>query len=71
VRSRWYDAIFLDVLNRRNEMGEQLFTKFYTKNSPQEIFKYLDEETNFKEELKIMMSLYHPEFIISFFRKLF
>ncbi len=69
-RSRCYDAIFLDVLHRRNELGEQLFSKFYTKNSPQEIFKYLDEETSFKEELKIMISLYHPEFVTSFFRKL-
>ncbi len=70
-RSRWYDAIFLDVLNRKNELGEQLFTKFYLKNTPQEIFKYLDEETNLAEELKIMLSLYDPEFVHSFFRKLF
>ena len=70
-RSRWYDAIFLDVLNRNNELGEQLFTKFYANNTAQEIFKYLDEETSVKEELKIMLSLYHPEFVRSFFRKLF
>ncbi len=71
VRSRWYDAIFLDVLNKNNELGEQLFTKFYKNNTPQEIFKYLDEETAIFEELKIMISMYHPEFIRSFFRKLF
>ncbi|WP_026837876.1 lycopene cyclase family protein [Gillisia sp. JM1] len=71
ARSRWYDAIFLDVLNRNNELGEQLFTKFYSKNTPQEIFKYLDEETNIVEELKIMFSLYDSQFVRSFFRKLF
>jgi lycopene beta-cyclase len=71
ARSRWYDAIFLDVLNRNNELGEQLFTKFYSKNTPQEIFKYLDEETNLTEELKIMFSLYDSQFVRSFFRKLF
>lgn len=70
-RSRWYDAIFLDVLNRRNDLGEHLFTKFYRNNTTQDIFKYLDEETGIKEEVKIMLSLYHPEFINSFFRKLF
>jgi len=70
-RFRWYDAIFLDVLNRNNEQGEQLFSKFYSKNSPQEIFKYLDEETNISEELKIMFSLYDSEFVRSFLRKLF
>ncbi|MCF4102489.1 lycopene cyclase family protein [Gillisia sp. M10.2A] len=70
-RSRWYDAIFLDVLFNNNEMGEELFAKFYRKNSIEHIFEYLDEETSLREELKIMWSLYHPEFIRSFFRKTF
>ncbi|MCG9971044.1 lycopene cyclase family protein [Christiangramia crocea] len=65
-----YDAIFLDVLSHRNDLGEQLFTKFYTKNAIEDIFRFLDEETSFSENLKIMLSLYHPEFIKSFFRKL-
>lgn len=69
-RFRKYDAIFLDVLNRNNELGEMIFTRFYKKNSPTEIFKYLDEETTFKEELKIMFSLFHPQFLFSFFRKI-
>ena len=65
-----YDAIFLDVLEKRNDLGESLFTKFYTKNTIQEIFKFLDEETSFSEELKIMLSLYHPQFLKSFFNKI-
>ncbi len=69
-RFRFYDAIFLDVLKKRNDLGESIFSKFYSKNTPQEIFKYLDEETTFSEELKIMMSLFHPQFIKSFFKKI-
>ena len=65
-----YDAIFLDVLEKRNDLGESLFSKFYTKNSIQDIFRFLDEETSFSEELKIMMSLYHPQFLKSFFNKI-
>ncbi|MDN3596698.1 lycopene cyclase family protein [Zunongwangia endophytica] len=65
-----YDRIFLDVLARRNEKGEQIFTNFYEKNSVEEIFAYLDEETSRKTDLKIMFSLFDPEFITSFFRKL-
>lgn len=65
-----YDSIFLDVLQQRNDLGESLFTKLYTKNSIQDIFRFLDEETEFKENLKIMFSLYHPQFIKSFFRKI-
>lgn len=66
---KFYDAIFLDVLARRNDKGEQIFSKFYQKNSVEEIFAYLDEETPFNEDLNIMFSLFDPEFIISFFRK--
>lgn len=66
-----YDGIFLDVLERKNDLGEDIFSKFYTQNTPQEIFKYLDEETSLSEEIKIMNSLFHPEFIKSFFRKIF
>ncbi|MGA8854582.1 MAG: lycopene cyclase family protein [Christiangramia sp.] len=65
-----YDSIFLEVLKNRNDLGESLFTKFYTRNSIQDIFKFLDEETEFSEDIKIMLSIYHPEFIKAFFRKL-
>tara|TARA_R100000789_G_C3009413_1_gene150902 strand:- start:231 stop:1367 length:1137 start_codon:yes stop_codon:yes gene_type:complete len=68
---RKYDAIFLDVLTQNNQKGEEIFTKFYTKNSPQDIFKYLDEETTVSEDLKIMFSLYSFDFVKSFFRKTF
>ncbi|PRX41750.1 lycopene cyclase family protein [Salegentibacter salegens] len=66
---RKYDAIFLDVLTQNNQKGEEIFSKFYTKNSPQEIFKYLDEETSVSEDLKIMLSIYSFDFVKSFFRK--
>lgn len=68
-RFRRYDAIFLDVLEQRNDLGEQLFEKLYTRNSIQDIFRFLDEETSISEEFKIMFSLYHPQFLKSFFRK--
>lgn len=66
---RKYDAIFLDVLAQNNQKGEKIFTDFYTKNSPEEIFAYLDEETSFSQALKVMFSLFSFDFIKSFFRK--
>ncbi|WP_298246361.1 lycopene cyclase family protein [uncultured Christiangramia sp.] len=69
-RFQRYDAIFLDVLEKRNDLGESFFTKFYTKNSIQNIFKFLDEETTFSKEIKIMQSMFHPQFLKSFFNKL-
>ena len=68
---RKYDSIFLDVLAQNNQKGEEIFTKFYKKNSPQDIFRYLDEETSVSEDLKIMLSLYSFDFVTSFFRKSF
>lgn len=67
---KFYDAIFLDVLYRRNDLGTNLFSKFYQKNSIEQIFRFLDEETTFSEEIKILFSLFHPEFLKSFIRKL-
>lgn len=67
---RKYDGIFLDVLAKRNELGESIFEKLYTRNSVENIFRFLDEETSTSEDLKIMLSMYHPQFLKSFFRKL-
>lgn len=67
---RKYDGIFLDVLAKRNDLGESIFTKLYTKNEISDIFHFLDEETSNSENLKIMFSLYHPQFLKSFFKKL-
>lgn len=67
----FYDSIFIDVLEQNNQLGEQIFSNLYQKNSPQEIFKFLDEETNLKEDIKIMFSLFHPQFLKSLFRKIF
>ncbi|NER13070.1 lycopene cyclase [Leptobacterium flavescens] len=67
----YYDLILLDVLNRRNDLGAFIFPTLFKKNKPQLIFKFLDEETNFKEEIKIMLSITHWQFIKAFFRRLF
>lgn len=66
----YYDKVFLKVLEKENEKGEWLFEQFYGKNSIQDIFKYLDEETNFSEDLRIMGTLYSSAFIKAFFTSL-
>jgi lycopene beta-cyclase len=52
---RFYDAIFLDVLNRKNEMGPQLFEIMYTRYPVQKIFSYLDDQTRLNEDLSIVV----------------
>ena len=52
-----YDLLFLDVLYQKNERGAELFTKLFQRNKPTVILKFLEEKTNFWEELKIMSSM--------------
>ncbi len=69
-RFRFYDKVFLKVLKDNNHKGEWLFEQFYKKNHPKIIFRFLDEESNFWEELKIMQSLFSWRFIKAFFKTL-
>ena len=68
---RYYDLLFLDVLYRKNEKGEALFETMYTKNSIHKIFRFLDEESSFSEDLSIMSSFKPGPFIGSIIRNLF
>lgn len=67
---KFYDKIFLKVLQDDNHKGEWIFQQFYDKNSVPTMFRFLDEESNFIEELKIMMSLFSWSFIKAFFKTL-
>jgi lycopene beta-cyclase len=67
----FYDTIFLKVLHDNNHLGPWLFTQFYTKNSVLTMFRFLDEESRFKEEFKIMRSLFSWAFIKAFFQTRF
>nr|WP_321223323.1 lycopene cyclase family protein [uncultured Psychroserpens sp.] len=67
---RFYDKVFLKVLKDENHKGEWIFESFYAKNTVQTMFRFLDEESTFREELKIMMSLFSWSFIKAFFKTL-
>ena len=51
---RYYDSLFLHILQNKNHLGEKLFRTMYKKNPAWKIFKFLDEGTTFVEDLKIM-----------------
>lgn len=69
-RFKFYDKVFLKVLLDENKKGEWLFEHFYSKNSTNTIFRFLDEESSIWEELKIMYSLFSFAFIKAFFKTL-
>ncbi|MGY8946435.1 MAG: lycopene cyclase family protein [Flavobacteriales bacterium] len=71
TRFWYYDLIFLDVLFQNNHLGSKLFTQMFKKNSPNLIFKFLDEKTSFYEELKIMLSFPQLIFIKTILKRIF
>lgn len=50
----FYDMLFVDVLYKNNELGSKIFASLFRKGNPTLIFRFLDEETSFLEDLKIM-----------------
>lgn len=70
----FYDLLFLDVLDKHNEKGSELFIRMFAKNPPLRIFKFLDEKTSFGEELLILSSFSFKQirwFLNAFFKRAF
>ncbi|RLJ64240.1 lycopene beta-cyclase [Lacinutrix venerupis] len=67
---KFYDKVFLKVLKDENHKGEWIFEQFYTKNSIESMFRFLDEDSSLLEEFKIMKSLFSFAFIKAFFKTL-
>ena len=50
-----YDLLFIDVLYKNNALGAKVFSSLFEKGSPSLIFKFLDGETSFFEDLRVML----------------
>lgn len=59
----FYDKIFLNVLFYENHLGNQVFEEMYKNNSVENILSFLDEETTFIKELKIINNFSKPPFL--------
>tara|TARA_X000001036_G_scaffold172892_2_gene163520 strand:- start:3167 stop:4300 length:1134 start_codon:yes stop_codon:yes gene_type:complete len=67
----FYDLLFLDVLHEDNANGADLFKRMFQKNSPEVIFKFLDEKSNYWQEFQIMRSFNVGQFVKALFRRIF
>lgn len=70
----FYDLLLLDVLDKHNENGSELFIRMFAKNPPLRIFRFLDEKTFFGEELLILSSFSLKQigwFLSAFFKRAF
>lgn len=50
----FYDLLFIDVLHTQNDLGSTVFSSLFKTKDYLLIFKFLDEETTFWEELKLI-----------------
>ncbi len=66
LKYRHYDDIFLNVLHEKNHLGEEVFFKLYGKNNIQTLFRFLDDESSFFDDLKIISSVTSMGFIKAF-----
>ncbi|MEN9335191.1 MAG: hypothetical protein RLZZ500_178 [Bacteroidota bacterium] len=49
-----YDLLLIDILYRQNQVGGSIFASMFRKGKVSTIFKFLDEETTFSEDLNII-----------------
>lgn len=66
----FYDLLLLDILEKENHLGANLFARLFKRNNTAKIFKFLDGETSFFEDLKIMSTMPSGKFINAIFRRL-
>jgi lycopene beta-cyclase len=59
----YYDLLLLDVLAKNNGQGHQIFQTLFKNRHPQLIFKFLDEETSFWEDLRFILGCPTAPFI--------
>ena len=55
-RFRFYDSVLLRVLHERKLGGADVFYSLFMKNPASRVFRFLDNETSFLDELKLMNS---------------
>jgi lycopene beta-cyclase len=67
----FYDLLLLDVLSKYNSEGAQLFTSLFKRTPLPVIFRFLDEESSFLEDLKVITSVPSGRFIQALLKRLF
>lgn len=56
-RFRFYDSTLLYILQRNKLPGDKIFSLLFKKNKPQQVLRFLDNESSLKDELKIISTL--------------
>lgn len=73
LKNRWtfYDGVLLEVLAKHNDHGADIFTRMFKEGKADHIFRFLDEDSSFGDELKVIWSAPKIPFMKAAFRVLF
>jgi lycopene beta-cyclase len=63
ARHRFYDRILLNILLEENSLGPVIFEQLYHRNATDRILRFLDEQSSFKEDVQLMLSLDSAPFL--------
>lgn len=66
----FYDLLLLDILSSKNELGSKIFSSMFKNGNSTVIFKFLDEETSFLEDLQVIWRCPKQIFIRAFFNRI-
>lgn len=67
----FYDLLLLDILDQKNHLGSTIFSSMFQKGNATVIFKFLDEETSFLEDLQVIWKCPKGLFVKAFFGRIF
>jgi len=70
-RFNLYDSTLLNILYNRKMSADKIFADLFKRNKPQRVLKFLDNETNFGEDLKIMRSVSTKIFLPATIKEIF
>lgn len=66
-----FDSVLLNVLHHQKMKGADIFSLIFQHNPPQRVLRFLDNETNFAEDLQIMRSVPTGIFLPAAMQELF
>ena len=66
-----FDSVLLNVLHHQKMNGGEIFSRIFKHNPPQRVLRFLDNETNFVEDLQIMRSVPTGIFLPAAIQELF
>ncbi|HEX6333692.1 MAG TPA: lycopene cyclase family protein [Flavisolibacter sp.] len=70
-RFAFYDAVLLEVLKRNSVPGPAIFAGLFGKNDVRSVFRFLDNESSLRDDMKILSSLPALPFMKAAMRHIF